>query len=595
MTPAFTRPVTLRRSLACDLAQVRVVVQTLRGFLAEQGWTEGDLMSFDLALAEACNNAVIYAVGAGRDQPIMVEAISDAAQVEFRVHDHTPGFDWPETLNLPSPESESGRGLWLIASLMNYAGYFRGRGENILVLRKTRPSVQPIFKAAAATDASETDKDRIISDMVEELSSCYESLSAIFRYSAELGKTGSQQEFARRLLGDLLRILRAEWFVLRLAPKEELKLVVFAASERALELPPLTPATSLGGPRQPVEMESALSRQTVWFETEKLASAEDPLGKAKPGSAGLVHPILLGGRLIGTVTIGKKAAPGAGRARKGAVFTAAQTNVVNTFADFLAIQITNSRFMEEQLRQRLTAHELEIARNIQRSLLPAKLPQVAGFSLAAFCRSAREVGGDFYDAIKVGEDALLLVIADVMGKGIPAAMFAAILRSLLRAAPELTRQPSALLTRVNRLLYRELSDVDMFITAQVALVDGTARRMTTASAGHCPLALAAAGAVKTFSPEGMPLGVKADTVFEDESADLPEHCRLLLYSDGVTDTPDAKGKSYGQARLYDWLKGGGNAGKRGAEELRNELIIELDRHHAGGALKDDQTFLILCG
>jgi serine phosphatase RsbU (regulator of sigma subunit)/anti-sigma regulatory factor (Ser/Thr protein kinase) len=601
-SPAFARPVTLRRTLACDLAGVRPAVQTVRGFLVEQGWAEGDLMSFDLALAEACNNAIEYAIGPGRDQPITVEVLSDASQVEFRIHDHTPGFDWPAKIELPSPESESGRGLWLMASLMNYAGYFRGRGENILVLRKSRPSVAPILKPRPEPEpaADATEKDAIISDMVEELSSCYESLSAIFRYSGELGQTGSLKEFARRLLGDLLRILQADWFVLRLVPKDKLELAVFAASEASLELEPLTPTARAEGIRQPLEIEAALTRQTVWFDAAKPPAADDPLANAKAGSAGMAHPIMLGGRLIGTLTLGRKQTVGAEAvsARSGATFTAAQTNVVTTFADFLAIQIANARFQEEQLHQRLVAHELEIARNIQRSLLPSTLPQVAGFSLAAFCRSAREVGGDFYDAIKIGDDALLLVIADVMGKGIPAAMFAAILRSLLRASPELTRQPSALLTRVNRLMFRELSDVDMFITAQLALVDGAARRITTASAGHCPLGLAltgaGAGTVRSFSPEGMPLGIKPDTVFEDETAELPENCRVLLYSDGLTETLDRQGKPFGQARLFDWLMRS-TAGWRTAEKLKDELVSELDAHHADAVLRDDQTFLILCG
>ncbi len=597
-TPAFTRPVTLRRTLACDMAQVRPAVQIVRGFLAEQRWSEGDLMSFDLALAEACNNAIEYAVGAGRDQPIILEAVCDDSQVEFRIHDHTPGFDWPQTIQLPPPENESGRGLWLIASLMNYAGYFRGRDGNILVLRRSRPSVlasKPPLPEAGAGGAAE--KDRVIGELVDELSSCYESLSAIFRYSAELGQTGSLREFARRLLGDLLRILRAEWFVLRLASADELELAVFAASEPALELGPLNPATAGGGVRQPLEMEAALSRQTVWFDAQKPAAADDPLAKARPGSVGMAHPILLGGRLIGTLALGRRPASGAAPARGGAAFTAAQTNMVNTFADFLAIQIANARFQEEQLRQRLVAHELEIARNIQRSLLPASLPQTPGFSLAAFCRSAREVGGDFYDTLKVGEHALLLVIADVMGKGVPAAMFAAILRSLLRASPELTRQPAALLARVNRLMFRELSDVDMFITAQLAYVDAAARKITTASAGHCPLALASPGTVRTISPEGLPLGIKPDTYFGDETADLPENCRVLLYSDGLTETPGSDGSQFGQARLFHWLQQTAGA-RRAADELNRELVSELDRHHgpdSGTGLRDDQTFLLLCG
>src|SRR5690349_9566254 len=122
---AFSRPVILRLALECDLLAVRAAAQTVHGFLAEQGWTADELMSFDLALVEACNNAVRYVGEAGRQQPIGLEVISEAGQVEFRVQDHTPGFDWPEKIQLPAPENEGGRGLYLITSLMDFARYFR--------------------------------------------------------------------------------------------------------------------------------------------------------------------------------------------------------------------------------------------------------------------------------------------------------------------------------------------------------------------------------------------------------------------------------------------------------------------------------------
>ena len=143
------------------------------------------------------------------------------------------------------------------------------------------------------------------------------------------------------------------------------------------------------------------------------------------------------------------------------------------------------------------------------------------------------MGGDFYDVLPVDADSHLLVVADVMGKGIPAAMFAVILRSLLRASPELTQQPAALLTRVNRLLFPELSGVDMFITAQLVYLNARERRIITASAGHCPLAVADARQVRMFSPEGMPLGILPDATFLDETVELPENCRVLLYTDGA--------------------------------------------------------------
>jgi serine phosphatase RsbU (regulator of sigma subunit)/anti-sigma regulatory factor (Ser/Thr protein kinase) len=596
ISAASARPINLKLSLPCDLAEVRAAVQAVHAFLLEQGWNANDLMSFDLALVEACNNAVKYAGPAGRSQTIGLETISEPAQVEFRIHDHTPGFEWPARIELPDPESECGRGLFLITSLMDYATYFRGQGENILVMRKARPPAEGMAVASGPESLENyarklVENERVIGEMVEELSSCYESLSAIFRYSTEHGKTGNLKEFAHRLLTDLLQIISARWFILRLVPKGEPRLVVFAASEPLLELEPLQ-FPGQGHSVHSMETEAALTRQRVWFDSNRPMPADGPLIKVKPDSAGLVHPILLGGQLMGTLVLGKPAIKNSLPDQSGLAFTAGHTNVINTFTDFLAIQIANARFQEEQFHRRLVTHELEIANNIQRSLLLKTLPQLPGFSLAAFCRSAHEVGGDFYDVLKVNDHSLLLVIADVMGKGIPAAMFAAILRTLLRAAPEFTNQPAALLTRVNRLLFPELSGVDMFITAQLAYVDARARKIVTASAGHCPLAVASPEGVRTFSPEGMPLGILPDTSFQDETLDIPENGRVLLYTDGLTEALDSKGEYFGQQRLLNWLQKTIPAPQT-AEQLKDALAAELAKYQSNTVLNDDQTFLIM--
>ncbi|HEX3799772.1 MAG TPA: SpoIIE family protein phosphatase [Verrucomicrobiae bacterium] len=590
-----SRPAALRLTIPCELPAVSTAIKSARQFLAEQGWPADELIMFDHALVEACNNAIKYVGDEGREQPVGIEVSSDAEQVEFRVRDHTPGFDWPKKMELPRPDSENGRGLYLIHSLMDHAGYLRGQSENILVMRKRRAS--PIAAAPPSTNTSQirriAEQERMITDMVEELSSCYESLSAIFRYSTDAGRNGSLTEFAQRLLVDLLQIVGGEWFVLRLVPHNSSRMVVFAASEPAQEwkqifLPPAGhPATSL-------EMKAALNRERVWFDHEEKTPAHEPLARARPGTAGVVYPILLGEQLIGTLALGKTPPRAVSIVRGQSVFTVAQTNVVNMFADFLAIQIANARFQEEQVSRRLVTHELEIAKNIQRSLLLTALPQLPGFTLAAFCRSAREVGGDFYDVLRINEHSALLVIADVMGKGIPAAMFAAILRSLLRASPELTPQPAALLARVNRLLFPELSGVDMFITAQLAFVDAKERKLVTASAGHCPLAVADKYGVKTFSPEGMPLGIFADTEFQDEIVDLPPDCRVMLYTDGLSDACDVKREYFSHERLMKWLHDS-TAKPRSAEQLKNALLHELDQHQLNAGLNDDQTFIIMAG
>ena len=583
VTASRGRPASLRLELAGDLSQVRPASGAVHDFLAECGWSDEDLIPVDLALVEACNNALEYAGETGRGKPVVIHTQVDGNEVEIRIHDHTPGFEWPERAQLPSPESESGRGIYLIQSTMDSAAYFRGAGENVLVLRKRREQAD-ISSTIPANTASLQEKlaenERIIGEMIEELSSCYESLAAIFRYSADQGKEGDLREFAGRLGRDLQMIVAADWFVLRLLPRPDGTPGIFAASELAKSAPSIPPAAS-------PDAQAAESRDRVWFESV-------PTDSGLPAeSAGVVQPIQLGSHFLGTLTLGKRRAEHAVLASGALTFSAAQMNVIATLADFLAIQAANHQFHEERLHQRLVTHELEIANRIQRSLLQSSLPQVPGFSLAGFSRNAREVGGDFYDVLRVDDDTLLLIIADVMGKGIPAALFAASLRTLLRAAPELTTEPAALLGRVNRLLAPELSGVDMFITAQLACLHAADRQLVLASAGHCPLALAVGGEVRRYTPDGLPLGVLPDTTYVEETVALPKGSVALLYTDGLSEARNERGELWGEPRLLQWLGAAREESK--AYQLREQLAAELHRYQGGTPVQDDQTFLVLAG
>jgi serine phosphatase RsbU (regulator of sigma subunit)/anti-sigma regulatory factor (Ser/Thr protein kinase) len=582
----ISRPATLQVRLECDLSKVRQASAHMKTFLADQGFAPADLDACELAVVEACNNAIKYAGQVGRCKEVGLEVICGKTELEVRVTDHTEGFELPKKIQLPDFEKESGRGLYLIESLMDELTYLRGRGENCLVMRKHR---KPISEAnAAAVSADEANRrlgesEQVIRDMAEELSSCYESLSAIFRCSSELGKTNDLEEFARRLLMDLAQITCADWFVLRLVPREGGELRLFTASREGIvaDKIPLDRATM-----NSVEMQAARAREDVWFDSHRQLREGDPLYEMNPAAHGLVHPIFLGDNLIGTIAVAKDGA--------GPTFTAVQANVVHTFSDFLAIQIMNARFNEEQVRIRLVSRELEIAQQIQRSLLPKSIPRLPGMDLAGFCQSAHQVGGDFYDVLKVRDDAVLLVIADVMGKGIPAAMFAAILRSLLRAAPEWMDQPSTLLERANRLMYEELSAVDMFITAQLVFVDAKNRVITAASAGHCPglLTVDDRGSIVSIAPDGLPLGIEPNTSFSSHTETLRQPAKLLLYTDGLTEARNPHGEFFGQDRLMKWLRKEG--GRRGtAQHFADDLADYLTKFQSSAAQTDDQTFLIL--
>lgn len=584
-----SRGVTFRLSLPCALGEVRAASQAVRGFLSEQGLHEVEVTACEVALVEACNNAIQYVTERGRHEPVELTAACSGSKVELVVVDHTSGFNWPGHVDLPPPDSEGGRGLFLIKSLMDQSNYLRGRTENALIMRKrrcyeSRRVVTPASLEEARCQLSETEHG--LSEMAKELCFRTESLSAIFRCTAELGHTNDLESFSRGLLGDLLHIASADWFVLRVMPAGETRLKTYAVSEPEIKLPPL-PLPAAGQAVHAVEAEAAISRHDVWFNELRPLSAEDPLRAFKSGASGLVRPLCLNDELTGTLTVGRQC----GQAH----FTEAQAEVVRTFGDFLAIQIANARLQEEHLNAAVMSRELEIARNIQRTLLPKALPQPRGYGLAGFCESARQLGGDFYDVIRGSEHSLLLLIADVMGNGVPAALFTAILRSLVRSSPELTRQPGELLARLNRLLYPQLSEVDMFITMQLALVNTRKRELTLASAGHCPLLVASADeepVVQQFSPDGLPLGILPTSVFAEETVRLGERCRVLLYTDGLTEARNAAGAFFGEARLTDWLREIATRGGTAAQ-FKQELAASLRHFRGRTPLTDDQSFLIL--
>jgi len=253
--------------------------------------------------------------------------------------------------------------------------------------------------------------------------------------------------------------------------------------------------------------------------------------------------------------------------------------------------ILSPELQQSELERRLTAHELEIARRIQQSLLPKALPSLKGFGLAGFCCSARQVGGDLFDVLAFSADSVLLLVADVMGKGVPAALFAATLRTLVRTISEWTKRPSELLARMNRLMFEELANVDMFITAQAVVVDTRKREMVLASAGHCPLlVIGCANETIAISPKGLPLGISPETSFAEETLPLDNcHC-AMLYTDGLTEMRNADSSLYGQARLETWLRK--NTGTNTAEQLKERLLADLRQFQPEGP-QDDQTFLLL--
>jgi sigma-B regulation protein RsbU (phosphoserine phosphatase) len=234
--------------------------------------------------------------------------------------------------------------------------------------------------------------------------------------------------------------------------------------------------------------------------------------------------------------------------------------------------------------------ELREARDIQQRLLPAALPRRPGWDLAAACEAAASVGGDTYDVIEADPTHLAVTIADVAGKGIPAALLAASVQAAVRSAVAAGLGPSDVCARVNRDLRAVLPD-DRFVTFFIGLLDTTRAVLRYTNAGHNPpLVLGADGHCARLSGGGMVLGLDADTRYEERRVALARGDVLVLYTDGITEAADGASEEFGEARLAARCAAdrGGGAG-----DMRDRLLAEV-QVFSDGRRDDDQTVVIVC-
>ncbi|PYT48344.1 MAG: hypothetical protein DMG44_15065 [Acidobacteria bacterium] len=233
--------------------------------------------------------------------------------------------------------------------------------------------------------------------------------------------------------------------------------------------------------------------------------------------------------------------------------------------------------------------ELEMARVVQKSLLPTQPPNILGFTVAADWRPAREVAGDFYDFFSLPDGRWGMVLADVSGKGAPAALYMAMARSLIRSEAGHYGNPSAVLTEVNRRLLVESCN-EMFVTVFYAIVDPVLRSLTYANAGHDPPFLRrASGGVERLAYGGLIMGPFEALALSDETLNLESGDTLVAYTDGLTDSVNHQDEAWGQTRLADAI----NSAPAAAQDILTHILKDLAAFAGPVPQPDDITLLIL--
>ena len=256
-------------------------------------------------------------------------------------------------------------------------------------------------------------------------------------------------------------------------------------------------------------------------------------------------------------------------------FTQDDLNAIETFSDYASVAIENSRLLEESIEKERLEKELDVAREIQRKILPSDVPKYPALDIASVFIPAFEVGGDYYDFFKISETKLGFVIADVSGKGISAAFIMAEVKGIFESLSKTMERPKEILIKANDIL-KETLDIKSFVSAAYGYFDFKENKLIFARAGHCPLFLLRGTDSKQIRPSGLGLGLSSKEYFEqtleEYSIDLMKNDTIVLYTDGVTEAKNERLEDFGDTHFLKVLQ---DNVLLSAEELSNKIIKEI--------------------
>jgi len=299
----------------------------------------------------------------------------------------------------------------------------------------------------------------------------------------------------------------------------------------------------------------------------------------------MVAPLLYAKQNMGVLALANS--------RMGSPFSQNDFVVFKSISEQSAFALYNAIIYSEANEKKRLDHDLAIARDIQRILLPAEAPIVNGFEISGMNVPARQVSGDYFDYIKVDDERLGVAIADVSGKGIPASLIMAICRSVLRSQAIGNPSPADVLQKVNRQLYPDIKE-DMFISMAYLVLDHVRGGVTLARAGHdAPLLYQQKSQnVTPLKTPGMVVGIDSGDVFDrlttDVAVPLERNDCILLYTDGITEALDNEGNEFGLERTIGSVQ---SSAKEGAQAVVTRLIDDL-RNFVGSTPQNDDITMI---
>lgn len=296
----------------------------------------------------------------------------------------------------------------------------------------------------------------------------------------------------------------------------------------------------------------------------------------------LSAPLMVRSKLIGILTIYNK--------KEGDKFTDQDQRLLSIIATQSAQVVENARLHEEEQALQKMRHEVELAAEIQKKLLPDEQPETENYSFCGRNVTARSVGGDYYDFVKLSDNRWAICLGDVSGKGMPASLLMSNLQALLRGQVTYKPSPGELLKNANRQFYQS-TDTEKFVTLFLGILDTETHTFNYSSGGHdYPFFIHSDKSFSRLKSGGLPLGVMDNQDYEEESIALEPGDKLVIFSDGIVDSRDSNDEMFGEERLEQLLL---KKADSTAKELMEHIFDASIAHNANPQPFDDMTMVVV--
>lgn len=537
------------------------VREQFMSFLQDLGVAESDLNLWKLVFTESIVNAIVHGSGEDPSKQVSVSWAYGNSEIRVEIEDTGSGPAQEKELHPDLPEDSlqsHGRGLFIMNDFCDHFEHWRSSKGYKQVLRKVH-----------ATDSMEEPDDPVLGQAMEEISLCYESLAAFYRLGDALIESEKVSEFISQAMGDLKTLVNSDRVFVCL--KDEVQASVKDEIQR-LEFFDNSLMVS-----ENIQSVLTSAQEFVWENPEEILEDVD----LDSFDCGLAYPIKAKGEVFGVMVLA--------RVEMETHFNAAELNTMRTFGDLFGIAIAQANNAVAREREQRAMREVEIAAEMQNTLFPVPdLPECEQWQIFAKRKSAREVGGDYVDACKNKDGELVLLMVDVMGKGVPAAFLAAMLRTALHINVQTSASLLELITALNRILYFQVGDLGMFATCSVATVSPALDKISIVNAGHCPVLLLKDNAViQEIEPSGPPLGLFDDATFDVEEFPLSGGEGVLMITDGLYEW-DKDNEIWGWENFMEFV---GPRYFQEPEGLWNDLQEAITRAGPNQEARDDQTLL----